>query len=117
MGLSFCSFCSADAAGEGKTETALSASWLGMPMRTRGRTVGTICVQAHRLHAYGKEEQLLLPAIADQVAVENVRLFKRLYPSFPTRGAATEMQLSQPNPKPMPTDPCLQGQLFVLHSQ
>jgi len=54
------------------------ASWLGAPMQIADRTVGVICVQAYRSHAYGDIEKQLLTTIAEQVAVgvENARLYR-----------------------------------------
>jgi signal transduction histidine kinase len=55
------------------------SSWLGVPMQVAERTVGVICLQADRRHAYGETEQQLLTTIAEQVAVgvENTRLYER----------------------------------------
>jgi len=56
----------------------LPASWLGVPMLIRGQVIGVICVQAYRPHAYSEEDQTLLSAVAEQVAVavQNARLFQ-----------------------------------------
>jgi signal transduction histidine kinase len=54
------------------------ASWLGVPMQVADRTVGVICVQAYRPHAYDEAEKQLLTTIAEQVAVgvDNARLYE-----------------------------------------
>lgn len=56
------------------------ASWLGVPMQVADRTVGVICVQAYRRHAYSPADQQLLSTIAEQVgiAVENARLYEEI---------------------------------------
>jgi signal transduction histidine kinase len=55
-------------------------SWLGVPILAGERVVGVISVQAHRSHAWGEEDQMLLFTIADQVAMalDNARLFDEL---------------------------------------
>jgi len=57
-----------------------TVSWLGAPMLAGERVVGVISVQAHRSHAWGEEDQMLLFTIADQVAMalDNARLFDEL---------------------------------------
>jgi signal transduction histidine kinase len=58
----------------------LWGSWLGVPILAGECVVGVISVQAHRSHAWGEEDQMLLFTIADQVAMalDNARLFDEL---------------------------------------
>ena len=60
--------------------TRPAGSWLGAPMLAGERVVGVISVQAHRPHAWGEADQMLLFTIADQVtmALDNARLFDEL---------------------------------------
>jgi PAS domain S-box-containing protein len=55
-------------------------SWLGVPMSVGDRVIGVITTQSCEPHTYGKEEELLLNIIADQVAaaVENARLYEEV---------------------------------------
>ncbi len=68
------------------------ASWLGVPMQVGEQVTGVVCVQAYKPYAYGKEEELLLSTIADQVAiaVQSARLYKTIQQELIERKRAEE---------------------------
>jgi diguanylate cyclase (GGDEF)-like protein len=63
------------AAAQGEVEQEMR-SFLGVPMKSEGRVVGVLTVQAVRPHAFNFEDERLLMAVATQtaMAMENARL-------------------------------------------
>ena len=71
----------------GKRE--LKGSWLGVPLRIRDQVTGVLVLMARSPNAYGKDDELLLTTVADQlaIAIDNARLFEE------TRGQAERLAL------------------------
>ncbi len=58
------------AKGEVETVGAMSEVWLGVPLKTAGKTIGVMAVQHYRdRKAFGEKEQRILEFVSTQVAV------------------------------------------------
>lgn len=58
---------------------AVAQSYLGIPLRARGRALGVLSVSGRRGQQFDEDDMSLLAAVADQVgvAVENARLYRQ----------------------------------------
>lgn len=62
-------------------------SWLGVPLKSRGKVVGLIALDGHRRHQFNEHHAELAVTFADHVAIalENARLFSDLQAELVTR--------------------------------
>jgi PAS domain S-box-containing protein len=61
----------------GRTLSALTRSWLGVPLVVRGATIGVLCVESDQPEQYHEAHVRLITQVANQLAValDNARLF------------------------------------------